>query len=110
MITLLTRKELVDNSIFDKLDNDDDLEALILHKIKSFNPGENLEEIFHLIQIWGGSTGREIYVMENEFNWNSIIHHYQRLVDTCMSVFKIDEITIGSNYKVFVNEMGKIKQ
>lgn len=112
MITLLTRKELVDNSIFDKLDNDDDLEALILHKIKSFNPGENLEEIFHLIQIWGGSTGRVIYVMENEFNWNSIIHHYQRLVDTCMSVFKIDEITISklvdavSQFNSSVKNMG----
>ena len=95
MITLLTKRELVDNSTFENLENDDDLERFIFEKVRTFKPYDNLEEIFHLIQIWGGSTGRVIYVAKNKFNWGNIEHQYQRLVDICMSVHEVNDTTIS---------------
>ena len=100
MITLLTKRGLVDYRIFDFIVNDDDLERLILDKIKKYKQGDSLEDIFHLIQIWGGSTGRVIYVTRDEFNWNNIVHQYQRLVNVCSSVFDINEQTISQLIEV----------
>ena len=94
MITLLTKRGIIDYSIFENLDNDDDLERLIFDKIRNFKSYDNLEDIFHLIQIWGGSAGRGIYVARNEFNWENIAHQYQRLVDVCMSVYELNKTTI----------------
>lgn len=48
--------------------NDDDLEGYIIRRIKTYRPGDNLEEIFHLIQIWGGNSGRGIYLFGDGFN------------------------------------------
>lgn len=94
MITLLTNRGIIDNQIFINLKNDDDLERLILHKIKSFKQVDSLEEIFHLIQIWGGISGRVIYVAD-KFIWNNIVSQYQRLVETCMSISDINETSIS---------------
>jgi hypothetical protein len=58
MITLLVRKGLVTKGVFAELRTDDDIEALILEKIKNYSYGDNIEEIFHLIQIWGGIIRR----------------------------------------------------
>lgn len=112
MITLLTKRGFVDDSLFDFLVNDDDLERLILDKINKYNQGDGLEEIFHLIQIWGGSTGRIIYVTRDEFNWDNIVHQYQRLVDICLSVSEINESTLSrlteaiSEFDMFVKNIG----
>lgn len=43
--------------------------------------------IFHLIQIWGGYSGRNIYLdPENGFDWNSIDNHYKNLIDECRKI------------------------
>ena len=94
MKTLLTEKGLVKNELFDGLKNDDDLEKLIIDKIKSYNPGEDLEEIFHLIQIWGGNAGRGIYVFDKGFIWKEIEPYYYKLVKVCLSIKDTSESSL----------------
>lgn len=91
MITLRGKEEE-----FKKLGikNDDNLEEHIIHRIKAYRPGGNLEDIFHLIQIWGGNSGRGIYLFGDGFNWKEIDSHYQRLVDACLSMKDVTEETV----------------
>ena len=106
MITLLTKMGKVNASLLKDM-NDDDLEQLIIDRIKSYNPGDDLEEIFHLIQIWGGNSGRGIYVFDKGgFKWEEITSHYQRLVDACLSTHDINEASI-SNLVEIVKEFNK---
>lgn len=86
MVSLLDKKGFISKTYFSELKTDDDIEALILKKIVEYSCGDNVEEIFHLIQIWGGITGRGIYVFEDSFDWSKIAPHYQRLVEVCLSI------------------------
>ena len=45
------------------------------------NNDELLLEIFHLIQLWGGITGRNIYNMGNKFEKNFSIDEYKKLIN-----------------------------
>lgn len=74
--------------------NDDDLEGYIIRRIKAYRPGDNLEEIFHLIQIWGGNSGRGIYLFGDGFNWEKLKLRYQSLVNACFSMRDITEETL----------------
>ena len=81
MVSLLDKKGIIFKTYFSGLKTDDDIEALILKKVVEYSCGDNVEEIFHLIQIWGGITGRGIYVLDLEgyLNimarlWNILIH------------------------------------
>ena len=91
MITLRGKEDEFENL---GIKNDDDLEEHIIRLIKSYKPGDNLEEIFHLIQIWGGNSGRRIYLFGDGFNWEKLKPHYQDLVDACLSVRDITEETL----------------
>ena len=95
MVTLLTNKGLVCENLFDSIRNDDELEHAILERIKNYKADDNLELIYHMIQIWGGSTGRGVYVLGDGFDWNKIKPHYQKLVSRCLDIASIDEQTIG---------------
>ena len=107
MITLLTKLDIVNEDLFDGIESDDDLEQLIIDRIKSYNPGDDLEEIFHLIQIWGGNSGRGIYVFgKGGFKWEEIASHYQQLVDACLSTQDINEASISKLVEV-VKEFNK---
>lgn len=104
MITLLKKKEIVSKEYFDEFKIDDDIEATIIEKIEEYNnekhKDENkLEEIFHLIQTWGGSAGRGIYLFGNDPNtekerkdlwkdkWESEIKKpYKDLVNKCLTI------------------------
>lgn len=103
MITLREKEEE-----FKKLGikNDDDLEEHIICQIKAYKQGEGLEEIFHLIQIWGGSAGRGIYVFDGGFKWENIATHYQRLVNVCLDTNDIDESSINKMVEA-VNEFNR---
>ena len=83
-------------NLFNGIESDNDLEQLIIERIKSHQSGDNLEEIFHLIQIWGGNSGRGIYVFDNGFKWEEIAPHYKELVDACLSTKDINEEFISN--------------
>lgn len=86
MITLLTNKGIVTKDLFDELETDDDIELLILKKIKVYSLQDDVEDIFHLIQIWGGITGRGIYIFNEKFDWGKIAPHYKKLIARCLSI------------------------
>ena len=71
------------------------LEERINKKVKKYELTRNanqLEEIFHLIHLWGGNTGRNIYVMGGGFNKNIKISSYKKLIDTAIDFSGIDEL------------------
>lgn len=94
MVTLLTKKKIVKENFFAGLVSDDMLEKAALEKIEKYSEGKDTEEIFHLIQTWGGSAGRGIYVFGEGFDWKSISGKYHDLVGTCMSVKEINDKSI----------------
>lgn len=99
MITLLSKRGLVDKESFNHLKNDDDLESEIIKKINSYSGDKELEEIFHLIQIWGGSTGRGLYVQGDGFVWKNILPKYRELVSCCLSITDVTEENIDKLYE-----------
>ena len=71
------------------------LEEKINKKVKKYEITRNenqLEEIFHLIHLWGGNTGRNIYVMGGGFKKNIRISSYKKLIDAAIDVSRIDEL------------------
>lgn len=71
------------------------LEEKINKKVKKYEITRNenqLEEIFHLIHLWGGNTGRNIYVMGGGFKKNIRISSYKKLIDTAIDFSQIDEL------------------
>ena len=91
MITLLTRRNIVPISFYDNFRNDNDIEQEIWNRILAYKNDENVEEIFHLIQTWGGRTGRGIYILE-KYNWDTIKPHYIKLINICLN-------TTSTNYE-----------
>ena len=62
MVSLLLRRNLVAASFFEGLFNDDDIEKEAIRQIRTYHLGEDPKSIFHLIQAWGGNSGRGIYL------------------------------------------------
>lgn len=65
-----------------------DLEKEIMTSIEEYVNSRNrnlLQRVFHLIQIWGGNSGRYVYV-RREFNWQNIEPQYKQLVNVCLTL------------------------
>ena len=99
MKTLLTEKGLIDDTVLVGVNNDDDLEVLIKSRIASYREGDELEEIFHLIQIWGGNSGRGIYVFDNGFDWKGVEQGYRQLANACLAIHEVNDTTIDRMVK-----------
>lgn len=99
MVSLLLRRNLVDESFFDGLFNDDDIEKEAIRQIKSYHPGEDPKNIFHLIQAWGGNSGRGIYLHGEGFNWNVLRPKYEILINTCINTAEINDGSISKLVK-----------
>ena len=84
MKTLLEHRGVVKKSLFEGLSNDDDLENKVIDSIRGYNGSESPEEIFHMIQTWGGSSGRGIYVFDGQFSWVKIERQYKMLIEKCL--------------------------
>ena len=75
-----------------------DLEVVINKQVTNFGKIENigkLEDIFHLIQLWGGNTGRTIYVQNGGFSKNIDIFAYKNLVKTAMDFEDLEELAFA---------------
>lgn len=99
MVSLLLRRNLVDESFFDGLFNDDDIEKEAIRQIKSYHPGEDPKNIFHLIQAWGGNSGRGIYLHGEGFNWNVLRPKYETLIKACINTAEINDESISKLVK-----------
>ena len=96
MKTLLEHRGIVKKSLFEGLSNDDELEEKAINAIRHYNGFDSPEEIFHMIQTWGGSSGRGIYVFEGQFNWVKIERPYKMLIETCLQPHDTDDRSIDS--------------
>lgn len=84
MINLLTDKGF-DRTWVEGVQSLSGLEKEIFRLIDVYQDDEReLKRIFHLIQIWGGYSGREIYLSGDGFDWLSIREPYATLVNTCI--------------------------
>ena len=99
LMTLLTNKKIVPENFFDAFQKDDDVEKESLKRIAEYINGESLEEIFHLIQVWGGASGRGVYIFGDGFDWNKILPHYSALVHCCLSTKDTSQESINKMAK-----------
>lgn len=99
LMTILINKKIVPGDFFDAYKKDDDIENAALQKIGEYVDGESLEEIFHLIQVWGGASGRGVYIFGDGFDWNKILPHYSALVHCCLSTKDTSQESIDKMVK-----------
>ena len=99
MVSLLLRRNLVDESFFDGLFNDDDIEKEAIRQIRTYHLGEDPKSIFHLIQAWGGNSGRGIYLHGEGFNWNVLRPKYETLINACINTAEINDESISKLVK-----------
>ena len=95
MVSLLLRSQFVPEGFFNGLQNDDDVEKEALRRILSYKPGDDPVDIFHLIQTWGGSSGRGIYIFGAGFNWDALRPVYESFLNTCLATKSIDKDSIN---------------
>ena len=77
------------------------------------NYGGTTEErlkVFHLVQIWGGKSGRNIYVMGKDgFCWNIIDQYYSQFINTCRSLTGHTESDMKNAYRAVMSFNEKVK-
>ena len=99
MVSLLVRHGFVSGDFFEGFFNDDDIEKEAIRQIKAYHPGDDPESIFHLIQAWGGNSGRGIYLHGNGFNWNDLKPKYETLINACLDTTEIGDGSINKLVK-----------
>jgi hypothetical protein len=99
MVSLLLRRNLVAESFFEGCFNDDDIEREAIRQIKSYHLGEDPKNIFHLIQAWGGNSGRGIYLHGDGFDWSELRPKYEILIKACISTAEINDESIDKLVK-----------
>lgn len=103
MRTLLVRRNLIPEDFVNEATSMIALETEITGIIDNCDsqteiPDAILERVFHLIQIWGGLSGRGIYVSQ-PFEWTAFSPIYCRLINTCRSIAVIDDRTCTDVYE-----------
>lgn len=99
MKTLLKEKlKIVKEGFFNGLDTPEDIEKRILNLVRDYVPYNEsiLQDVFHLIQVWGGMSGRHIYVRGEKFDWRKIKDQYKLLVDACLNTKDTNNTSIDS--------------
>lgn len=112
MINLLTDKGF-DGKWIKGIHSLSGLEKEIFRLIEAYQNDEHeLRRIFHLIQIWGGFSGRGIYLSGNGFNWLGIQEPYAVLVRACINTIdtspeSIDKLVdAAKTFNLKVNNIG----
>lgn len=95
MINLLSNKEF-NRDWVTGLDDFDKIEKHVFNLIRDYSgKRDDRLRIFHLIQIWGGYSGRNIYLNSSEgFDWDKIDAHYEGLIKACRAITIISEQAI----------------
>lgn len=87
MYTLLKNNGFVQLNFLENLNvhNMTDLENKIFEKISHYGGTDHeLKEIFCLIHIWGGNSGRNVFIKNPDPDLREIIPHYRNLVNSCL--------------------------
>lgn len=114
MISLLSKFDSIrGRKLFDKGDDANSVEQEIKRRIREYDGTDEakLQDIFHLIQAWGGMMGRNIYVKGDGFIWdgvNGIKQYYNDLVAGCLKQYASSDELINelvSLVKVFDDQV-----
>ena len=90
LYTLLQNKHLVDARFLDGIHNMEELEYEIFNCVDYYPENSvSLERIFYLIQIWGGRTGRGLFINQ-DFDWSVFSPAYTKLVNVCRNIENLD--------------------
>jgi hypothetical protein len=102
MYKILRDRKIIDRNYLEKhnINNIDSLESFIFGKINNYkiesHDYQELKEIFCLIHIWGGNTGRNIFIQGGTgFNWNKISIPYEKLVIACCEIIPDSQNTLN---------------
>ena len=102
MKSIVVYREYIEASLFEEIvQNNIDLENYIFNLIESPHYYDNVERIFHLIEIWGGSAGRGLYQQRknyNGFNWDNVSEKYRNIVNACLSIKNVDDDSLVNIY------------
>ena len=81
------RQKGFDVNEIDKIVTLSELEQCIFEHVNIYGGSSDERlRVFHLVQIWGGNSGRNIYVQGKGLNWEKVDKHYKTLVDVCLSI------------------------
>lgn len=85
---LLLERNVINQELYDLVAgmNLTQLENYIFSEIDNYSQNTDVEKIFHLIQIWGGWTGRSIYVRGGGYLSNKVMPRYKTLIKACLAV------------------------
>lgn len=109
MVNLLSNKSF-DRKWLDGVKNLLELEKLLFKLVIEYKgtTDERLK-VFHLIQIWGGVSGRNFYLNpETGFNWNNLDERYKEFVDACSKIEGHTETDFVSAYTAVINLSKKV--
>ena len=115
MRTLLVRRNLIPEDFVNEDTSMIALEREITGIIDNCDsqaevPDAILERVFHLIQIWGGVSGRGIYVGQ-PFEWTAFGPVYRNLINICRNVGVVDDNSCREVYaaiKTFLDDLKAI--
>ena len=100
MITLLTNRGILQPGEMAAIHDMQQLEQDILARIKAYQPGDAPLPIFHRIQIWGGSTGRNIYTRNGGFCSENVIPHYLTLINGCNHIVDLNPESLNAAFDI----------
>ena len=106
MRTLLVNRHLIPDDFVDVNISMVDLESEITKLIDKCDarievPDADMKRIFYLIQIWGGRSGRQIFVRQ-AFDWTIFSPLYRHLINVCRSITIVDDKTCADAYTAIV--------
>lgn len=94
MFSVLLNRGIVDEHFLDGIHNMSELEGHIFELIDHYPENRApLERIFHLIEIWGGITGRSFYCSQ-PFSWNDIEPLYNILINDFLAIDHLDDLVL----------------
>ena len=110
LYTLLQNRHLVDNQFLDGIHNMEKLETEIFNCIDDYPENDvSLERIFYLIQIWGGITGRGLFIKQN-FDWSVFSPAYTELVNVCRDIKQLDDTTCETVFSAIIAFKEKLRK
>ena len=78
--------------------------------IKYTETSEERQKVFHLVQIWGGITGRNIYIKTNGgFRWEQVDEFYKPFVNVCLSIKGHSDADFEKAYRDAVDFNNNVK-
>ena len=110
MYTFLVNRTFLPGNFMDPMNiNMAQLEDTIIQKIHDYGATDpELRDIFCLIHIWGGITGRSVFIKNPDPTMNNILIHYRNFVNVCLSIPVPVDTTLGAALDAAQNSISSV--